>query len=125
VPAPETLVAWRAVADPAALDEAPWPHDATVLRIAPDEVLIVGAGRVDIDDPHAIVEQEEGFCAVVMTRSELETWLARTAEWRLPSGDSWFTQGSAAGLPVKVWVDGDRALLITHASLARDLEERL
>ncbi len=125
MPVPEPLVAWRAIAEPAALDAATWPSEAVVLRIAPDEVLVIGEPGFDIGDPYAIVEPEDGFCAVTMDRARLEAWLARTAEWTLPKGDRYFAQGSAAGLPVKVWVEGDRGLLITRASLAHDLEERL
>ena len=125
MPAPEQLVAWRVAADPASLDAAEWPAEVTVLRIAPDEALVLGAAPVEVGDPYAIVEPEEGFCAVAMSRAELEAWIARNAEWALPEGDRVFAQGGAAGLPVKVWVDGDRALLITRASLSRDLEERL
>lgn len=125
MPGPEPLTAWRMVASPAALDAASWPTGTTVLRIAPDEVLVVGESVTPVDDPYALIEPEDGFCAVEMDRSVLEAWLVRAAEWRPPSSETYFTQGSAAGLPVKVWVDGDRALLITRASLARDLEERL
>lgn len=123
MPAVEIRPGVRVVASPAALQSATWPPGAVALPVAPDEVLVLGSDRVTVDDPHALVEVELGFCAVEMERAVLAEWMSREAEWGLP--ESGFAQGMAAGLPVKVWVWGRRALLLTRASLAAELERRL
>ncbi len=94
-----------------------------MLRLAPDEVLVLGANRADVADPHALVELETGVCGAEMERGTLEGWLEREAEW--PPPDRGLAQGMASGLPVKVWMGDKRALVLTRASLAAALEERL
>lgn len=123
MPAVEAFSGLRVVASPAALDRAAWPGGATVLRLAADEALLLRAERVDVADPHALVELETGLCGVEMERAALEEWLEREAEWQAP--DSGLAQGMAAGLPVKVWIGDGRALLLTRGSLAAELEKRL
>jgi hypothetical protein len=59
----DRLAGIRVVADPGALDAARWrgrdAKDAvTVLRLAPDDAFAIGAAGVEIDDEHAIVEEE-------------------------------------------------------------------
>lgn len=124
MPVPESLRALRVVADPAALDSADWPPECDVLRLAADEILVLGTEAIDIDDPEAIVFEDHGFCAVRMPLNRIQDWLAREAEWTLPT-DGQLIQGMAAGLPVKIWCRGDEATLITRASLRHDLEARL
>lgn len=126
MPVPEALEAVRAVATPDALDAAVWPPGCTVLRTAPDEALVLGSRdreAITLDDPQALLEVELGVCGVWMERAALEDWLEREAEWTAPAQG--LAQGAAAGLPVKIWVEGDTALVVTRASLARELEERL
>lgn len=125
MPGPEILPGLRVVASPLSLDTAAWPREAMVLRLASDEVLILGTTDVTVEDPSALVEAEDGFCGMEMTRDRLENWMARQAEWEMPTGRAFQAQGMAAGLPVKVWVDGARALLVTRASLSDELEARL
>ena len=59
----ERLAATRIVADPAALDGFAARSDGGyVMRLAPDDLLVLPAvSRVDVADPHAIVEPEGGF----------------------------------------------------------------
>lgn len=123
MPAVEALSGLRVVASPAALDGAAWPEGARVLRLAEDEALVLGADRVDVADPHALVELETGLCGAEMDRAALEVWLEREAEWQAPNFG--LGQGMAAGLPVKVWLEEGRALLLTRGSLAAELEGRL
>lgn len=123
MPAVEAFSGLRVVASPAALDGATWPTGATVLRLAADEALVLGANRVDVADPHALVELETGLCGAEMERSVLEEWLEREAEWQAP--ERGLGQGMAAGLPVRVWMGDGRALVLTRGSLAAELEERL
>lgn len=123
MPAVEHLSGLRVVASPTSLNAAAWPAEATVLRLAPDEALVLGTDRVDVPDPNALVELETGICGVEMDSPALARWMEREAEWPPPSVG--FAQGMAAGLPVKVWVGDESSLLITRGSLARELEERL
>ena len=123
MPVCETLDAIRVVARPDALDRARWPADATVMRLAPDEALVVGADRVDVDDPHAVVARDHGFCGVHLGIEAFRRWFEREAAWDL--GDEGFAQGQVAGLPVKVWQGGDRVLVVTRVSLRHELEARL
>lgn len=121
----EILAGRRVVASPAAIDNAIWPASAMVLRIAPDDVLLVGDGPIEIDDPHAIVEPDGGFCAVRLAADRVIDLLAANASWQLPEARPCLAQGMVAGLPVKVWVEGDWALLISLTPFSSELEARL
>ena len=112
----------RVVADPAALDGARWTgDDVTVLRLAPDEVLALGATSVDLDDTDAIVVAEAGFSAGTVS---LDVVL-RHLEWSLPSERPALAQGAIAGVPARLWLTEDGATLVVHAAYAADLQDRL
>ncbi|MET1232525.1 MAG: hypothetical protein ABWY52_06715 [Candidatus Limnocylindrales bacterium] len=126
MPALEGVRGLRVVAEPAALDGARWvnPMDAevTVLRVAPDEVIAIGALEVQLDDDHAIVAEEHGLVSVWCELSDVAAHL----EWSLPVERPTFTQGAVAGVPAKLWLPGgERALLITAAAYAHELTDRL
>lgn len=121
--APERLGGLRVVADPAALDGARWHgNEVTVLRLAPDDALGLGASGVDVDDEHAIVESEGGFVGAWLPIGDVLPHL----EWRLPTERPALAQGAVAGVPAKLWLptDGD-ALLVTAAAYADELAGRL
>jgi hypothetical protein len=123
VPALDRLRGIRVVADPASLDRATWHgDDVTVLRFAPDDVFGIGARAIDVDDEHAIVEDEAGFVGAWLDPDEIEPH----TEWPLPTDRPALAQGSIAGVPAKLWLpaDGD-ALLFTAAAYAHELESRL
>ncbi len=116
------------IADPAALDAARWDGmEVTVLRFAPDDAFAIGAGAVDLDDEHAIVEPEVGFVAARLPLDVVE----RHVEWSLPTERPAFAQGSVAAVPAKLWIEAgdaghdDEVLLLTAAAYAHDLAERL
>lgn len=115
----------RVVARPEALARLRWPTGAEVVVLAPDEVLALGATALDVEDPAAIVEAEEGFWVVEMDRDELVAWVAGNATWPLPDTDSYFVQGVVAGIPVKILMTGRRARVLTRRTLSHDLEARL
>jgi len=126
----EPLHGLRVVADPAALDRVSWRGDldVTVLRLAPDEALAIGARSVEIDDPHAIVEEEAGFVGVWLTAEEFEVSVLPHIEWPLPADDERpaVAQGSIAGVPSKLWLrTTGGALLVTQAAYADELAGRL
>ena len=135
MPALERLTGLRVVADPTALDAARWSGalthtgapagEITVLRFSPDEAFAIGARHVDIDDEHAIVEEERGFAGawcVAADSGDLESHI----EWQLEDFGV-LAQGSIAGVPSKVlWPrDQERFLVLTAAAYAHELEVRL
>jgi hypothetical protein len=124
----EPMHGLRVVADPAALDRASWrgDRDVTVLRLAPDDALAVGARAVDIVDEHAIIEEEAGFVGAWLTAEEFEAWVLPRIEWPLPEDRPAVAQGSVAGVPSKLWlrVTGG-ALLVAPAAFADELAGRL
>jgi hypothetical protein len=128
VPALEPMPGLRVVADPEALDRASWwgDRDVTVLRLAPDDALAVGARRVEIDDPHAIVVEEAGFVGAWLTAEEFAAWVLPRIEWPLPEDRPTVAQGSVVGVPAKLWlrVTGG-ALLLAQAAYADELTGRL
>ena len=123
MPALDRLPGVRVVADPASLERATWRgDDVTVLRFAPDDAFGVGATAVDIDDEHAIVEDEVGFVGAWLDPDEVEPHL----EWPLPTERPALAQGSIAGVPAKLWLSGDgKALLLTAAAYRDELTRRL
>jgi hypothetical protein len=100
--------------------------DVTVLRLAPDEAFAIGARSVEIDDAHAIVEEEAGFVGVWLTAEEFEASVLPRIEWPLPEDRPIVTQGSIAGVPSKLWLrTTGGALLVTQAAYADELAGRL
>ena len=126
MPELDLLVAMRIVATPRSLDHAEWPDGSIPLRLAPDEVLLVGADFAPpLEDPHAIAEPESGFAGVWLAADEAEEWLSRSCEWRLPAERPAFVQGMVAGLATKLWFEDDRVLVAVPAPFAVDLQERM
>jgi hypothetical protein len=122
----ERLRLLRIVATPSVLDGAVWPEGAIVMRSAPDEVLALSGSAPELkDDPHAIVESEEGFAALWLPAAEALDLLQRTCCWELPSHRPAFAQGAVAGLPVKLWFDRERILFLAPAPYVADFEERI
>lgn len=124
MPALEPVAAVRVVASPAALDGAVWTGgDVDVLRLAPDEALGIGATRIDVADPDAIVEAESGFVVALLEDGDLRALEAHT-DWPLPMATGELAQGKLAGVPARV-VGGQPALLVTNAAYADELARRL
>jgi hypothetical protein len=125
VPAAEILRGCRIVATPAAIDGAGLPPDAVVLRIAPDDVLVVGDGPIVVPDDHAIIEPDTGWCALIVSEERALTVLAHHAAWDPPADRPVLVQGMVAGLAAKLYLDGNRSMLIVATPFAAELEERL
>lgn len=115
----------RVVATPDAIESAGFPPGSLVLQFAPDDVLVIGEGPIDLSDGHAIVEPDTGWCALRINEERALTILAHHAAWDPPADRPVLAQGMVAGLAAKVYIDGDRSLVIVPTPFAAELEERL
>lgn len=125
VPAVEILNGRRVVATPAAIDSGRFPSDALVLRIAPDDVLVIGDGSIDLADDHAIIEADAGWCALRVSQEQATEIISHRAAWNPPADRPVLVQGMIAGLAAKVYLDGDDSLIIVATPFGAELEERL
>ncbi len=125
MPGLEAILGLRVMASPKALDAAPWASEAVVLRFAPDDAFAIGATGVDLADEHAIVAAETGFVGVWLTTDELIERVVPHIEWPLPVARPALAQGLIAGVPAKLWLAEDRALLLCAGAYAHELTERL
>jgi hypothetical protein len=123
VRAPEPLAGLRVVAAPAALDALAWPSGVTALRFAPDDIFALGAAEAPLDV--AIAEREAGYVGWWLSLEEFGHHVAEFIEWPLPSVRPALAQGLIAGVPAKVWLTADRALLLTAGAYAHELMDRL
>lgn len=121
----ESLHGIRVVASPETLDRASWSEGTIVLRLAPDDLFAVGAAQVDVTDEHVIAVPETGFVGTWLTREQLARWVVPHVEWSLPEARPALAQGLIAGVPAKLWLDDDRALLLCAAAYAHELADRL
>ncbi len=124
--APEPLHGTRFVAAPSALDALAFPDGGTLLRLAPDDLLIIHGGSlmVALGDEPIIQEKESGFVGWWLTPEELDHVVTHI-DWPLPTDRPALAQGLVAGVPAKLWLTEDRALLLCAAAYAHELEERL
>lgn len=124
--APEALFGARIVAAPAVLDALPMPEGPMALRLAPDELFVlVRSGKFTAVFPEpGIVEDEHGFVGWWLTSDEL-TAVVHHAEWTIPATRPVLAQGLVAGVPARLWLTDDRALLLCAAAYAHELVERL
>lgn len=122
----------RVVASPEAIDRAVW-HDEgpeefepLVVRLAPDDAFAIGATGVEVDDPHAIVEHEVGFIALMFPADEVVDVVVPRLEWPAPMERPAFAQGAIAGVPAKLYLDSTgAAIVLVLASYLDDLLARL
>jgi hypothetical protein len=124
VRAPERIRALRVVASPEALDDLAWIDEVAPLRLAPDDLLAVGAASVQVNGEHLVVD-EAGFVGWWLTPDEVREQLLPHVDWPLPTARPALAQGLVAGVPAKLWLSDDRALLLCAAAYAHELEERL
>jgi hypothetical protein len=124
VRAPESLAALRIVAAPEALDDFTQADEHPALRLAPDDMLVIGAASAEVGGEHLIVD-EAGFVGWWLTPDEVTTHLLPHVDWPLPTARPALAQGMIAGVPAKLWLAEDRALLLCAAAYAHELMERL
>lgn len=121
--APEPLAGIRVVAAPATLDALAWPDGVAPLRLAPDDLFVLGARQADVRE--ALVEEERGFVGWWLTVEELHDHVLEHVDWPLPAERPALAQGLVAGVPAKLWLTHDRVLLLTAAAYAHELMDRL
>ncbi|MCU1361226.1 MAG: hypothetical protein JWN99_2515 [Ilumatobacteraceae bacterium] len=136
---PEPLHGLRVVARPDAIDAAVAAASrsgALFIRIASDDVFVIGASDLALTDPYAIVEPESAFVGWWLTADQVATGIAPHAEWTMPrprAGMTQLAQGLVAGLPMKLWFtdptdaspDGPQVLLMVSRGLAHEAQDRL
>ena len=121
--APEPMPGVRVVASPDMLDALAWPDGVAALRLAPDDLLVLDGVQVEVAP--ALVEEETGFVGWWLTLEELHDQVLEHVDWPLPVSRPALAQGLIAGVPAKLWLTHDRALLLCAAAYAHELEERL
>jgi hypothetical protein len=124
VRAPEPLSALRVVAAPEALDDLTLADEHPALRLAPDDMLVIGAASAQVVGEHLLVD-EAGFVGWWLTPEEVTTHVVPHVDWPLPTARPALAQGLIAGVPAKLWLAEDRALLLCNAAYAHELMERL
>ena len=128
--APEPLHGTRFVAAPPVLDAQPSRDDdaipRTLIRLAPDNLLVIHPGSivVALGDEPLIQEKEAGFVGWWLTPEELAQVVTHV-DWPLPTERPALAQGLVAGVPAKLWLAEERALLLCAAAYAHELEARL
>ena len=120
----EVLAVTRVVATPESLDRATFSAESIVLRTAPDDVMVIGGGTVEVDDPHAIVREDAGWSGVWVNRVPAEAYLQASCSWPRPTARPAFAQGAIAHLAVKLWLTEDRTLFVFPTALTADFIER-
>jgi hypothetical protein len=121
----EPIPAVRIVATPAALDGAMVPNDRPTLRLAPDELLVIGDGLIEVADHHAIATTDAGWCGAWLDATAAEAFLSHACEWELPTQRPAFAQGMVAHLAVKLWFESGRTLILVPRPMAAELADRL
>ena len=122
-----TLPGWRIIAEPTALDSAPWPADSQAVRISPDDVFLIGEAEPTVPaDPHAIIAIERGFSAARLGADDVDRIALHHIEWSLPHHRPALAQGQIAGVPAKLVLHADgSALLLVGCAARHELEDRL
>ena len=115
------------LASASACDNVAVPAGATLCRVAPRELLAIGAlaaSVVNVDEPGAIVEDvTDGWAAFELVGDDAAEAFARLSELELP--DDGFVQGEVARIGAKILVAPGRLTILVPARLGVFLEERI
>ena len=115
------------LASAAACDLVTAPSGATLCRVAPREVLLVGdlsAGAVLVDEPGAIVEDvTDGWAAFELAGDDAADAFARLSELELPAEG--FAQGEVARIGAKLLVEPGRLMILVPGMLGAFIEDRI
>jgi hypothetical protein len=122
------ILATRIVGTAAALEAADWSA-YNIVRLASDEMLVLGADAADLalTDEHAIVASDHGWAAAHLDAAALADLISRHIEWSVPTTRPAVAQGQIAGVAAKLHLPAgsDGATLLVHVSLAHELQERV
>jgi sarcosine oxidase gamma subunit len=115
------------LASAATCDGVAAPADATLCRVAPRELLLIGdveAGDVRVDEPGAIVEDvSDGWAAFELAGDDAAEAFARLSELEFPSEG--IVQGEVARIGAKLIVAPGRLTILVPSMLGAFLEERI
>jgi hypothetical protein len=115
------------LASEVACDGVAAPSGASLCRVAPREVLLVGAvaaADVRVDDPGAIVEDvTDGWAAFQLAGDDAADAFSRLSELELP--EEGFAQGEVARIGAKLLVEPGRLTILVPAMLGAFIEERI
>lgn len=115
------------LASAATCDGVAAPAGATLCRVAPRELLVIGdveARDVRVDEPGAIVEDvSDGWAAFELAGDDAAEAIARLSELELP--DHGFVQGEVARVGAKILASPGRLTILVPAMLGAFLEERI
>lgn len=106
------------------------PGEATLLRIAPTEALVLGetdlgALRETLGETTALVEDmSDGWVAFVLTGDDAPEVLARLTELEPPVEGGW-TQGEVAHVPAKIVAEPTGLRVLVPAHLAAHVDDRI
>lgn len=121
----ERLPMTRIAAKPEALDKADFGN-ARLYRVAPDELYVdADVDALAVDDEYAILTKEASLSGVWLSAKDAKHFLVRECAWQLPEARPAFAQGAIAHLPVKLYLEKERALIMTFSPFAHDLAKRL
>ncbi len=123
-------------ASASALDAVRTPKTVTACRVAPDELLLIGApgsaAKIAVaaskalhgsDDDALVLEVTDGWAVWTLGGADAHDAFERLSMLRLP--ESGVVQGDVARLPVKVVVDGERLHLAVPSSWGAYLHQRI
>jgi hypothetical protein len=115
------------LASEAACDAVVAPAAAVVCRVAPREMLVigaVGAADVAVGEPAAIVEDvSDGWATFVLSGDDVAEAFARLSELPLPAAG--FAQGEVARVGAKLLVEPGRLTILVPAMLGAFVEDRI
>lgn len=121
-----TVVAVLATAD--ACDRVAAPAGASLLRVGPREVMLIGeidvpAIRTAVGDASLVDDVSDAWVSLVLEGSDAPAAFARLSELELPA-EGWI-QGEVARAAAKVLVEPGRVTVLVPAMLAAHVEERI
>lgn len=118
----ETLTGWRVVADPAQIDDL-GVGASTIIRLAPDDALVLSATEPQAADEHAIIEADTGWSGTWMTLDAFDRTVRPLIEWSVASDG--LSQGLVTGVPAKIVCEGGLVLIACATPYVHELIERL
>jgi hypothetical protein len=124
------------MASPEALDAVSVPKGLTPIRVAPDELLLIGApgsaakiataaskAALATDEDATVADVTDGWTVWTLGGADARDAFERLSMLHLPETGT--VQGDVARLPVKVVVDGERVHLATPSSWGAYLRDRI